>query len=346
MPTSRGSYIWHSVIVKGSAIKLEKAISVPGNGALSVENAGDFGRRIKEALKSAGIAPAPLVVSLGRERVVLKEIKYPASVAAADEPALVRFQVAKELAEGGEGVVIDYFVLPGVESDGQRRALAFAVRKDILSACKTAAIAAGLKLVALTPRPFGIAASLMRAIKDGAVAPPDSMEAPIAILVRGDKWGELVIVRGGNVSFSRSLTALALNSEQAMLGEDSPLTWRWSPVNRLNPWQPCSWPKATCPAVGAAGSAPGLSISVQAFDPIAGVQTDVSAESRGGFAGLAGLAYLRARSSELPVNFIEPREPKVAADPNKRMLAVVSLVLVVVMVALLGFLRLKASSKS
>jgi Tfp pilus assembly PilM family ATPase len=213
LDAEQGQVYLASAIVKGAAVKLEKAVCAPSEGLLTAANAAEFGRRLKEVLKEAGIAPAPVLVSVGRERVVLKEVKFPASVSAAEEPALVRFQVAKELSETGDNVVIDYFTLPALDPDGQRRALAFAIRKDVLAPLRSLCQAAGLKLAGVTPRPFGIAASLMRAVKDGAVTAPESLNAPIAILVRGDKWGELVILRDGQVAFTRSLSGMGLKSE-------------------------------------------------------------------------------------------------------------------------------------
>jgi len=331
LDAEQGQLYLASVNVKLNAVKLEKAILIPNVGLLTASNAGDVGLRVKEALKDAGIASAPMVISVGRERVILKEVKYPAGVSAADEPALGRFQVAKELADGGD-VVIDYFALPTLDPDGQRRALAFAVRKEILAACRTACQAAGLKLAAITPRPFGIAASLMRAIKDGAVTPPESATSSTAVLVRGDKWGELVILRAGHVAFTRSLTGQALNSEPALLGEIRRNLAVFAGQSN-QPVQALFVAEGESPGGGWSGRIQaGLTIPVQSFDPIAGVDADVSPEARGCFAGLSGLAYLRARSSELPINFVEPRQPKVATDPGKRLLGMVAAAAAVLLV--------------
>jgi hypothetical protein len=332
-----------SVIVKGSAIKVEKALTLPDAGVLTPTNAVELGRRLKEAIKEAGIPPAPALISVGRERVVLKEIKYPASVTPADEPALIRFQVAKELAESGESVVIDYFALPTPDPDGQRRALAFAVRKDVLNAAKAAATAAGLWIAAVTPRPFGIAASLMRAIKDGAVTPPESPTAPVAILVRGDKWGELVILRGGHVAFTRSLTGMALNAEAAMIGEIRRNLAVFA--QSQGAVQGLFVAEGEMPGGWTGRVRAGLTIPVQAFDPIAGVESDVPPETRGCFAGLAGLAALRARSAELPVNFLSPREPKKASDPGKRMIGWVAAAASILFVSGLAFGLYKLDEK-
>jgi hypothetical protein len=311
--------------VKGLAVKVEQALVLPEAGALTAGNAAVLGERLKDLLKEAGIAPAPLLVSIGRERVILKEVKYPAGVGAAEEPALVRFQVSKELAEGADSVVIDYFALPTLDPDGQRRALAFAIRKDLLAPLRALAAAASLKLAGITPRPFGIAAALMRAVKDGAVTPPDSLNAPLAILVRGDKWGELVILRGGQVAFTRSLTGMALGSETAMLGELRRNLAVFAGSSQQNAVQALYVAEGDLAGGWSGRLRAGLSIPVQAFDPVAGagVETQASPETRGCFAGAVGLAALRARSAELPINFLEPREPRPVSDPGKRLIGLV-----------------------
>ncbi|MCE9530178.1 MAG: hypothetical protein K8T89_03435, partial [Planctomycetes bacterium] len=326
-----------SATVKGHIVEIEKAINLPEIGVLTAANAAALGRRLKEALKEAGIQPAPVLVSVGRERVVLKEIKYPASVTAAEEPALVRFQMSKELAEGGDSVVIDYFTLPTPDPDGQRRALAFAIRKEFLVPLKTVCAEAGLKLAGITPRPFGIAASLMRAIKDGAVTAPESPLAPVAILVRGDTWGELVIVRGGQLAFSRSLTGMALNSEQAMLGEIRRNLAVFAGQSGQNAVQTLYVAEGDVPGGWAGRARAGLTIPVQSYDPIAGIASTVPPEHHGCFTGAIGLISTRTRSTELPINFLQPRQPKSQSDPGKRLIAYVAAAAGVLLVAGLGF---------
>lgn len=370
LDAEQGKIYLASATSRGSVIRLEKAIvlsdllSQPTNdrgpavkperpgggdaGALSTSNAAELGKRLKEALSEAGIAPGPVLIVVGRERVVLKEIRYPASVSAAEEPNVIRFQVSKELADNSDNVVIDYFAHPVPEPDGQKRALAFALRKDLLSACRTLCNVAGLKMVGVTPRPFGVAAALMRAIKDGAVTPPDSPNASMAVLVRGDKWGELVIVRGGQVSFTRSLTAMAVNSETAMLGEIKRNLAVFAGQGAQQAVQALYVAEGDMPGGWSGRLQMSLNIPVQSFDPIAGAETEIEPEHRGSFAGLVGMVALRARTNELPVNFLEPREPKRVADPNKRLLVLVGAIAAMLFIAVMAIglwqVSLKASA--
>ena len=70
-------------------------------------------------LKKAGISAAPVLASIGRERVILKEIRHP-PVPTKEEPALVRFQTAKELSESPDDVIIDYTPLSDPAAPGGR----------------------------------------------------------------------------------------------------------------------------------------------------------------------------------------------------------------------------------
>src|SRR5687767_10610629 len=95
---------------------------------LGAANGEALGRKLREALRAAGIVPAPVVACVGRERVVMKELRYP-PVPASEEPALVRFQAAKELSELPDEVVIDYAPLSAPEQTGERQALAVALKR-------------------------------------------------------------------------------------------------------------------------------------------------------------------------------------------------------------------------
>lgn len=179
-------------------------------------------------------------------------------------------------------------------------------------------------MAGITPRSFGVAAALLAAMKDGAITAPETPSAPLAILVRGDKWGELIIMRGGQVAFTRSLTGMALSSEPAMLGEIRRNLAVFSGPSALNAPQSLYVAEGELPGGWAGRMRAGLNIPVQAFDPVAGIETSIAPEIRGCFTGPVGLIALRARSPELPINFLAPREPKPISDPNKRLLGLIA----------------------
>ena len=293
-------------MVRGGQVRVEKAVTVPVGEALTPANAADLGRQLRDALKSAGIAPAPVLATVGRDRVIVKDFKIP-KVSAAEEPAVVRFQASKDMTEALDSIILDYFPLDREEPDGQVRAVTVSVRKDVLNAYKALCQSAGLRLAGLTPRPLGAFAALDRAIAAGAVTAPERPRVSVAVLTRGEKWGELVIARDNQVVFARALTATALTSEPMLLGE---LRRNLAVYNGQNPQQPVEAlyvVEAAGPGGWSGRVAAGLTFPVQAFDPLAGVEHRTPPEARGHFAGLAGLLQLKTRSAPLPIDFVTPR---------------------------------------
>ena len=62
---------------KGASIRLEKTATWDEDQPLTAATSAEAGKRMREALKAAGIGAAPLLVCLGRDRVIFKEIKIP-----------------------------------------------------------------------------------------------------------------------------------------------------------------------------------------------------------------------------------------------------------------------------
>ena len=75
----------------------------------------------------------------------------------------------KEIAENADEIVLDYapIVEGGADPTAERRAMAVVVRKDFFGAVQTMVAAAGLKLVAVSPRPYAVAAGLAQALATG-----------------------------------------------------------------------------------------------------------------------------------------------------------------------------------
>src|SRR4029077_10092073 len=113
-------------------VRVEQALSWGLPEPLTAASSEALGKKLREALKEANVAPAPVLACVGRERVILKELRYPA-VPANEEPAIVRFQAAKELTESIEDCVVDYTHMGAGADAGERHALAVIVRKEVVN---------------------------------------------------------------------------------------------------------------------------------------------------------------------------------------------------------------------
>ncbi|HYT95301.1 MAG TPA: hypothetical protein VEL76_41670 [Gemmataceae bacterium] len=318
-------------------VRIDAAVVLQGDFTPTFAQADLIGGRLKEQLKAAGIAPAPVVICIGRDRVIAKEIRYP-QVPLAEEPAIIRFQAAKELTEAGEGVVIDYTAKgDGPQAAGERTALAFAIRKDLPVFFEKVCKAANLgRLLAVTPRSFGVASCLKRA----AAAPEPG--AAIAVLTVAESWADFAVVRGDGVLFTRGLTGTA-----HLIAE----------VRRNLAVYAGQLP-ATAPArdkvhgVYVAGDGEHallreqlqhtLTVPVHPLDPFSREAQLQPTAPRGGFAAAVGLVELWARNKAAPVNFIRPKEPIKTRDPEQQRTVRVAIggVAVLVLLAVVCYLVL------
>jgi hypothetical protein len=325
-------------------VRVERAVTFRLSAPISPSNAADVGRELKDAFKAAGLAPAPVLAALGRDRVILKDVKIP-RVAAHEEPAVVRFQASKDASEAAENVVLDYYTLDREEPDGQVRAVTVSVRKDIVAAIKTMAQATGVKLAALTTRPPATLAALDRAIQSGDVTGPEGRRTSVAVLTRGEKWAELLIARDGQVVFARAVSATALSNETMLLGE---LRRNLAVYNGQTPQQPVEAlyvAEAAGPAGWAGRIRAGLTVPVQAFDPLAGLVHDTSPDDRGNFAPLVGLLHLKAKGP-LPIDFVTVRQPTLPVDRKRQWMTLALGMMVVLVFGGLGFGYMQLQAKN
>ncbi|HVK12592.1 MAG TPA: pilus assembly protein PilM, partial [Gemmataceae bacterium] len=326
-------------------VRVERAVTFRLSAPLTPTNAADLGRELKEAFKAAGLAPAPVLAALGRDRVILKDVKIP-RVPAHEEPAVVRFQASKDATEAAENVVLDYYTLDREEPDGQVRAVTVSVRKDVVAGVKAMAQAAGVKLAAITTRPPATLAALDRAIQSGDVTAPEGRRSSVAVVTRGEKWGELLIARDGQVVFARAISAGALTNETMLLGE---LRRNLAVYNGQTPQQPVEGlyvAEAAGPAGWAGRIRAGLTVPVQAFDPLAGLVHDTSPDDRGHYAPLVGLLHLKAKGP-LPIDFVTVRQPAQPVDRKRqwKTLAIGLAVLLVFGGLGFGYLKLQAKNR-
>jgi hypothetical protein len=308
-------------------LKFEPALAWPEEQPPTVANAAGFAQRIKDRLREAGIALAPLVVALGRDRVILKEVRYPA-VPPHEEPAVVRFQAVKELTDPPDEVVIDYQAGESPDPTGEQRALAVAVRKDLLSGYRGIAKALNVKLAGVTPRAFGVIACLKRTAN-----PAPEPGTAFAILTVGEKGGEFAVARGDYLAFARPLAGPALASDAALLGEIRRNLAVYAGQAPQHPVRALYVAEGNGQTLGVGDRLRDtLAIPVFRFDPLGGLPPPAGS-TVGSFAAAAGLLHLIGKSKALPINFVRPREPKPPADPNRRLIGWAAAVAALVLLA-------------
>ncbi len=306
--------------------------------ALTLDTARAFGEALRAKLRAAGGPPAPVLVSVGRDRVILKELKHP-PVPPADEPALIKFQAVKEMSESPDDVVLDYTPLGSDAATGERRAMAVMLRKDVFHAIQAMCVAAGVKLAGVTPRPYAVAAGLMRAFAAGTIPPPEHKTDTVAALTLNPGGGEFTVVRGGEVVLTLALPAPVVANETMLVAQLRRNLTVYAGQHAGHPVRAVYLAEVGAGWTGRLAQA--LGIPVHAYDPLAGVLPKVLDAFRGRFAGAVGLLAGKAANA-LPINFASPRQPTTARDPGKRRLvfaAVAALVLLGAAAALGVFVR-------
>jgi hypothetical protein len=291
-------------------VRIDQAVVWEGAEALTPATAETLGQQLRERLRSARISPAPLLVCFGREQVILKEIHYP-KTDPDQEPTLVRFQATKELTESPDNVLIDYVRLRRPGPSGEQVAHVLIARRDLVNAFKAMCKAAGLRLVALTPRAFGLAACLRQA---AAAGPPEQGAA--AVLAAAEGISEFCVAQGETL-----LAARPLPQANGGLVEDLRRNLT------LYAGQPGGLPVQSLHVAGGDDTAglrarlqEGLTIPVRTLDPLSGTPQGVGHPDRAGFAGPVGLLYLWSEAAELPANFMAPKEPRVSIETGRRRL--------------------------
>ncbi len=333
-PDARGLFVLAGTVTKAGP-QVEHAFALPAgpDDARPLTPAGmaALGVKLKDALKQAGIAPAPVLLVLGRDRVIFKDVNYPPS-SPADEPAIVRGQAGRDLVEALGDVLMDYTPLPrratslNAESDPLRQAQVVIVRKDVVVGARELCDAAGLRLAGVTPRPYALAASLPE-------SPTGGVQAVASVW---DGGGEFVVCRGLEVLYARTLSPLAGQSDAALAGELKRNLTVYAGQRGAAAVEVLY--VAEVAVHGAAGRlADLLPLPVRPLDPCAGSLTTagVADELRGRFAAPLGLLWLRGHGPVLPINFTVPRQPK-AAPTQVRFKALVGGLVAAAVVGLLG----------
>jgi Tfp pilus assembly PilM family ATPase len=270
------------------------------------------GRALREFLKGEKIAPAPVLFGIGRDRVHLKELRFP-PIASHEEAALVRFQTAKEMTESIDNYAIDYATLEREARGGERQVIAVAARRDMVQMIQTLCQAAGLKLQAVTPRLFGTAAALAQAVRPDAS--PLTPSRHNVILVLGQRWAELSFYRG-----ERLMQAQALARGPLLLSEikrNIAVFQAQHAVDMDVSAPECLYVFGDDAEVVQALQA-GLNLPVVVLDPLNQEAAAAQTQNPAPFAGALGLALLWSQNKERPINLQAPKKAQAPVSVTRQ----------------------------
>jgi Tfp pilus assembly PilM family ATPase len=306
-----------------NSVQLERAVVFSEQQTPNVAEAEALGKQLRARLKEAGIAPAPVLACLGRDRLTLKEIRFPA-VPEAEEPAIVRFQALKELSEPPDEVIIDYVVAGNGSGNGERRALALIARKELVAAYQAVCKTAGLKLIGLVPRPYGTLACAEQIA--GATG-------PLAVMAVAEGWADFCVGHNDDLFLARTLTpARTLAGE---VRRSLALYSAQSPQQRAGSLYIADGENAPVLRQGLEDT---LGIGVHTFDPLAGHAGLVMPQAgHGGFAPAVGLLHRYSQAQPLPINFVKPKQPRAARDPHRRMYVMAGVAAAALLIAVVGY---------
>lgn len=285
--------------LKGQHLHLGPGLGLPV--AFDPAQAEATGANLKAQMQAAGIRPGPVAATVGREVLLGRDVRHP-EVPTNELPAVVQFQVFKELAVPADDFVLDFQVLSFPWPSGERRSLALLLPRHHVAALESLCRAAGLKLIAIVPHAAGMLAQLQGLNLTGAVA-----------YVRGD---ELIVAREGELLYSRHLEpdeGLALQIRQALAAYRS--AFPQHPVAVL------LWAGNEIP-VEVDEAADKLGITVQLFDPFHQVRSGQPLPPDFDFAPAIGALEGAVRGKRFPFNFAAPKRTEV--KPNRSRLYAVA----------------------
>lgn len=281
--------------------QIVKAVTWAHPEPFTPSTAERVGKALRDFLKSANIPVNPVIVGLGRDRIFLKELRFP-PIAAHEEAALVRFQTGKELTESVDSYAVDYVHMN--TGAGERQIITAAVRRDVVAMIQTMCQAAGLKLHAITPKLFGSGAALERAVRPEPS--PLSPKALNVVLSVGQRWAELCFFSG-----QRLLQAQALANGPLLAAEVKRNLAVFRAQHAVN--LDLSGPECLYMFGEDASAVQSLengssNLPIRMLDPLA-PEPKVSADLKhpSALAGAAGLAELWAQAVQKPINLASPK---------------------------------------
>ncbi len=181
---------------RADRVELLKAVSVPFPPDLAMDNAEMVGAFIREAMRQSGLGAKHAVMAVPRDQVFVNTLTLPPTPAD-DLPALIQFQVVKELPFSAEQATIDFAIAAGHDPKSPSVALVAAARDDVVAFYKQVAQEAGLTLERIGLRPYANFRAVLASM-------PELSARTVLMVEAGPVHTEISVIQGGSLVFSRA----------------------------------------------------------------------------------------------------------------------------------------------
>lgn len=179
-----------------------KGFHVEAMGDASPDDPQAVGEVLARAMHACKLGKLPVVMTIPRDKAVLKPLRLPPGTPASDIAGMVQFQVGADLPFAPEQGVLEFTVAGEVSGAGDEPAgvevLAAAVKRPVVELYQNIAATAGVKLLQLGLRP---SANVRALLAGGAVSPDET----ISLLDLHADETEIDVVTGATLGLSRSV---------------------------------------------------------------------------------------------------------------------------------------------
>ncbi|MBI5765430.1 MAG: pilus assembly protein PilM [Planctomycetes bacterium] len=327
---------------RADGVDMLKASSVEIPSTVRHDDAESLGAFIREAMSQVGISASQAMISIPRDHVVLNTLELP-PMPADELPAIVQFQITKELPFSAEEAALDFAVSGVFDPKAPVSVLVAAVRREQLNFYQQVVENAGLSVERVGLRPFANLIAVTSRAQELA-------EKSLLIVEIGPQFTEIDIVRNGRLVFSRaallalpehgvgeSVTDSRIATNKAVEREEDDVTRQAVSDLMVEIVRSVEAYRATDPAVsldhivvcGATGLETHLTQALGAryattaalFTPDRAMQLAASrAKELRGFNAAIGLAIGHARKGLETIDFLHPKKPVSKRDVQMRKL--------------------------
>lgn len=162
----------------------------------------DLPTALRDLIRDHSLEKGECLVAIGRDRAELRQMDFP-PVPMEELPEIVRFQAIRQFASAGDSAAIDYMTTH-VDADGIK-AIVAATGPAQLNPIQKTIEAAGWTLHRVALRPIAAAALYRMKVADTPPPVDDETQPTIALIDLVADEAEIVLLRGGEIVFVRSV---------------------------------------------------------------------------------------------------------------------------------------------